>query len=444
MSTKKERKSLNLAWVASVDMGLGHKRAAFPLDFLAKEHVLIVGSDAETDVEERKQWTQLRHAYEQLSRLKSVPIIGNQLFGIMDYILQIPPAYPKRDYSAPSFQVNYIMKRIAGGLCRTMLRMIKADPAPLISTFYAPALAADKAGLSRVYCVITDTDLNRVWVAPVPRESRIEYLVPCGNAVRRLHQYGIPDDRIFLTGFPLPLELLGNPELDVLRRDLGARLHRLDPQKRFWPLHERNVVHFLGEENCKEPEDKVLTVSFAVGGAGAQREIGVAGLRALAPRLMAGTVRMNLVCGVRTDVREFFRNAIKEIIPEGKGVQLIYGDTDDEYFTNFNNSLHKTDILWTKPSELSFYVGLGIPLVMSTPLGAQEEKNKRWLLEVQAGIDQHAPEAADQWLFDMIDQGRLADLAWNGFLKARKYGTYKIKEVLETGTMTRETSPLRR
>ena len=34
--------------------------------------------------------------------------------------------------------------------------------------------------------------------------------------------------------------------------------------------------------------------------------------------------------------------------------------------------------------------------------------------------------------------------AWNGFLKARKYGTYKIHEILQTGTMERETSVLRR
>ncbi|GAG44473.1 unnamed protein product, partial [marine sediment metagenome] len=30
------------------------------------------------------------------------------------------------------------------------------------------------------------------------------------------------------------------------------------------------------------------------------------------------------------------------------------------------------------------------------------------------------------------------------FLKARKYDTYKIQEILETGAMARETSPLKR
>ncbi|MBA7561471.1 hypothetical protein ES708_03109 [subsurface metagenome] len=39
---------------------------------------------------------------------------------------------------------------------------------------------------------------------------------------------------------------------------------------------------------------------------------------------------------------------------------------------------------------------------------------------------------------------RRKSAAWDGFLKARKYGTYKIQEILETGTMARETSPLKR
>lgn len=49
-----------------------------------------------------------------------------------------------------------------------------------------------------------------------------------------------------------------------------------------------------------------------------------------------------------------------------------------------------------------------------------------------------------QWFLDLWREGRLAESAWDGFLKARKYGTYKIQEIPETGTMVRETSPLKR
>ena len=110
----------------------------------------------------------------------------------------------------------------------------------------------------------------------------------------------------------------------------------------------------------------------------------------------------------------------------------------------FSQAMRSTDILWTKPSELSFYCGLGLPIIMSPPIGAQEVFNRRWLLEIQAGISQDDPEYTEQWLFDLWREGSLAESAWDGFLKARKYGTYKIQEILETGTMARETSPLKR
>jgi hypothetical protein len=104
--------------------------------------------------------------------------------------------------------------------------------------------------------------------------------------------------------------------------------------------------------------------------------------------------------------------------------------------------MRETDILWTKPSELSFYAGLGIPIVMTPPIGSQERFNRQWLFEIQAGIKQEKPEHADQWLFDWLDNGRLAEAAWAGFLKARKLGTYRILEILATGSMERSASPV--
>ncbi|MHB8579749.1 MAG: DUF6938 domain-containing protein [Ignavibacteriaceae bacterium] len=106
--------------------------------------------------------------------------------------------------------------------------------------------------------------------------------------------------------------------------------------------------------------------------------------------------------------------------------------------------MRTTDILWTKPSELSFYAGLGLPIIMTPPIGSQEQFNAKWLFEIQAGIKQENPEYPDQWLFDLLNKGRLAEAAWSGFLKARKLGTYKILEVLVTGRMSHEDSPILR
>ena len=110
----------------------------------------------------------------------------------------------------------------------------------------------------------------------------------------------------------------------------------------------------------------------------------------------------------------------------------------------FNEALHETDILWTKPSELSFYCALGIPIVMSPIIGSQEKFNRKWLREIQAAMKQEKPDYTDQWLNDLLNRGTLAESAWDGFLKARKLGTFKIFKVLEKGFLERESDPVMR
>jgi len=433
------------AWVAAANMGLGHKRAIRPLWDIAEDGLLVVNDASVADPAELKVWEQLLSVYERLSRAKRIPIIGNALFGIMDYFQQIQPAYPRVDLSKPSVQTKWTESMVRKGLCAGMIKKIKTKPLPLITSYYAAAVAADMAGYGRIYCIICDADINRVWVATDPHRSKIEYLVPCGAVLRRLKQYGVPDERLFMTGFPLPKELLGGPDLGLLKGDLGQRLRYLDPQERFWPLHEQSVVHFLGEENCRPQKRRKLTLAFAVGGAGAQKEIGAEALASLKPKILGGELTMNLVCGVRAEVRAYFAEVVKAQGLEGcPDVRIIGGQGDEEYFDSFNASLRDTDLIWTKPSEMSFYVGLGIPLIMAPTIGAQETFNRRWLDEIQAGIPQEEPRYAHEWIWELLEQGRLAEAAWSGFLKARKYGTYRIHELLSTGTMMRSSDPLTR
>jgi hypothetical protein len=433
------------AWVAAANMGLGHKRAIRPLWDIAEGGLIVVNDASVADPAELKVWEQLLSVYERLSRAKRIPLIGNALFGIMDYFQQIQPAYPRIDLSKPSVQTKWTESMVKKGLCEGMIKRIKTKPLPLITSYYAAAVAADMAGYGRVYCIICDADINRVWVATDPRKSRIEYLVPCGAVLRRLKQYGVPDERLFMTGFPLPKELLGGPDLGLLKGDLGQRLRRLDPQERFWPLHEQSVVHFLGVDNCSPKKGRKLTLAFAVGGAGAQKEIGAQALASLKPKILGGELAMNLVCGVRKEIRNYYEAVVREQGLENcPDVRLIGGQGDEEYFDSFNESLRHTDIIWTKPSEMSFYVGLGIPIIMAPTIGAQETFNRRWLDEIQAGLPQEDPRYAHEWIWELLEQGRFAEAAWSGFLKARKYGTYKIHELLATGTMSRSSDPLTR
>ncbi len=432
------------AWVVAAEMGLGHMRGIWPLSYLSPEGVFVAGSTQESTEHEKKLWDRLRNGYEWISRFKKVPLIGEAMFRIFDRLQAIEPRYPFRDQSRPNIQVKLIRKFVDMGLCDRLMEKIKTEPRPYITSFYATAIAADVAGYGKIYCVICDADIGRGWVAKDPRTSRIEYLAPCGNVVRRLRAYGVPDERIFLTGFPMPRQLTGGPDLAQLRSDIGQRLHYLDPSGRFMQLNGTSVQHFMGSDCCAFREDRVLTIAFCVGGAGAQKEIGAAIMKSLASQLREGLVKLNLVCGVRPEVKAWFQAQIDLILPGCPHVRTVGGNGYRDYFETFNESLKTTDILWTKPSELSFYCGLGIAMILAPDVGAQETMNRAWLTDIQGAVAQEDPAYTHEWLADMLRSGRLAEAAWNGFLKARCCGTFKIQELLETGTMQRQSDPLLR
>jgi hypothetical protein len=429
------------AWVVSADMGYGHQRAVFPLHGIAEEGLITAGKNDDSSPKEKKQWKRLLNVYETFSRARGIPVVGKPIFAMLDALMHIPSFYPIRNLSHSTFQVDLLEKNIANGLCTGMLEKISVKHLPLVTSFYAPAIAADIKGYEPIYCIICDADINRVWVAKQAWESRISYFAPCGKAAQRLKSYGVSEDRIFLTGFPLPIDLLGK-NLAVLKSDCAQRLFYLDPRRRFHQLHSRSVEHFLGKKNLSFKQDRVLTITYAVGGAGAQKEIGGRIAYSLRHRLHKGDLRLNLVAGIRPEVRDYFETIKRDL--NTKSVSVIFSPSMQEYFQLFNTAMRTTDILWTKPSELSFYAGLGIPIIMTPSIGSQERFNKQWLHEIHAGMRQENPDYTDQWLYDLLDNGTLADMAWSGFLKARKLGTEKIVEILKTGTMKQSNSPLER
>jgi|YNPMSStandDraft_2_1061718.scaffolds.fasta_scaffold00073_2 hypothetical protein len=431
-------------WIISVEMGLGHKRAVFPLKYLAYEKILFLGEKETANESEIKLWNRMRKTYESLSRVKSFPIIGEFLFKIIDKAQEIPTRFQYKDLTSPTIQVKFIYNYFKKGLGKTLMEKIKSHPLPIISSYPIAALIADYYHYPVNYCIICDAEISRAWVAENPHNSKIKYFAPCGNAVRRLKSYGVPDDRIFLTGFPFPKELLGDRDLNILKYDVAQRLHYLDPKNRFFPLHEKELEHFLGVENLKFKNDRVLSITFCIGGAGAQSDIAEKALKSLKTKINDGEIKFNVVVGKRKNLYDHFINYINEIGINPKNVYILYGINDDDYFEKFSKLIRVTDILWTKPSELSFYAGLGLPILLAPIIGSQEYYNRKWLLEIQAGILQEEPEFTNIWLFELLEDGRFAEAAWDGFLKARKYGTYKIEEILETGTMVRETNILKR
>ncbi len=436
-------------WLVSADMGYGHQRAIFPLKLLAQGGNILNANTLElASKKERRLWKQMQNTYEFMSRAGKLPFIGNSITRLLDKLLYIPKYYPFKDRSIATFQVKYLKHSIERGLCNGIVEQIKNPVLPMITSFYSSAIAAEMAGHQAIYCIICDTDINRVWASENAAQSWIVYFASGTVSMQRLLSYGVPEKNILLTGFPLPLELLGDRSLNILKFNLIRRIKNLDPQSSFYNLYKHSVNAFLYDEetlNLQNNEiNRCITITYAVGGAGAQKEIGRQIALSLASKISKGIVKLILVAGTRSEVRNYFESVRDEIIDNHGNIKVLWAENNESYFELFNQCLHNTDILWTKPSELSFYCALGIPIIITPAIGPQEKCNRRWLREIGAGIKQQNPKYTNQWLFDLLRKGRLAEAAWNGFLKARKYGTYNILDFLETGTFVTSNDPLKR
>lgn len=420
------------AWVVTADMGYGHQRAAYPFRDIARERIITANSDSIVGAKEKKMWKQFQAFYETVSRLGRIPLMGPWLWQAYDYFQSISPFYPFRDLSKPTFGSLRLHRLIHRGFARSIPAYARREKIPFLSTFFAVALAADHFGLPDVSCVVTDSDINRIWVAERPGNSHVVYFAPTARAKKRLLLYGVPEERAYLTGFPLPEE-----NLCAVRDDLARRIAVLDPSGTFHAKYRPLVAEALGP--IPSP-DRPMTIVFAVGGAGAQADIAQELLLSLRPALENGRVRIHLVAGTRLEVNNYFLETIRDagLAEElGRSVHVLTSLSKTDYFARFNQLIRNADILWTKPSELSFYCALGLPVVMTRPIGSHEECNSDWLIKIGAGLPQEDPAAVIDWIFDWRDRGLLALSAFNGFHHAPRHGTENIKALLFSADRTR-------
>jgi hypothetical protein len=428
--------------VVAVEMGLGHLRAADAVARALARPLLHADREPLAGDDERRLWERSRRSYERISRLSQWPVVGLAPRLLLDAVTHIPPLHPARDLSKPSFYTRVLDRLLARGLGRGLVEMLRRDEAPLFTTFFATALAADRAGVPDVDCLVTDTDLARAWVAPVPSRSRIRYFAPTERAARRLAAYGVAPERIVTTGFPLPDELVGGPELGVLKRNLARRLARLDPRGAFRETLGDAASRDLGRAIGTDSESPLLV--FAVGGAGAQANLAARFLPSLRPLIESRRLRLALLAGTRPAVARAFEELVARHDLAGHvGVRVVRAADLDGYFRACNALLAEADVLWTKPSELTFFAALGLPLVLSPPVGAQEVYNRRWAIENGAGLAQREPRTAGDWLGEWLVDGTLAATAWNGFTRLPKHGLYRILEAFERApaTPSEERSP---
>ena len=453
---KTAAKSLNSnkkAWVVTVNMGYGHQRTAYPLKNLAfNKEIINANSYKGIPQKDRRIWETTRKSYEFISNFKRVPLVGKYVFSIFDGFQKILNFYPKRDLSQPSFSLKQTFNLIKKGWGRHLVEKLKENPAPLISTFFIPAFMAEFFNYpGKIYCIICDADISRSWVSLKPSLSRIQYFAPNERVVERLKLYGVKPENIFLTGYPLPLENISDAlpsgghidGLEILKNDIAHRILNLDPEKKYRLRYQSLIEQYVGK--LPEKSNHPLTLMFAVGGAGVQKEIGIALVRSLAKKIKARKIKIILVAGIKKKVKQYFKRNLKKLNLEtftrdhtqgqtsgSSGVEIIFEKDIKDYFQKFNQALRMTDILYTKPSELSFYTALGMPIIIAPSVGSQEDFNQEWLLRLGSAMLQKNPKHTDQWLFDLLNDGWFAEAAMQGFIEGEKLGTLNIQKIIST------------
>jgi len=434
----KLRKRLWRARVVDVNMGYGHQRTAYPLKDLAPYGKVISANDYQgIPKKDQKIWENSRKFYEFISNFKRIPLIGEPTFSLFDKFQEILTFYPKRDLSKPNFYLKQTFSLIKKGWGRDLIEKLKMKNEklkrnlPLITTFFVPAFMAEVFNYpGDIFCVVCDADIARSWASLNPSQSKIKYLVPNSRVVERLMLYGVKKENIFLTGYPLPQE-----NTKKASKDLGYRLLNLDPKKKYRQNYKPLIKGFLGDLPRKP--NHPLTITFAVGGAGVQKEIGVKILKSLSLKIKTKKIKIILVAGIRKKVKDYFLKHIKHLGLKknlGKNIKIIWEKNIENYFKKFNQALRKTDILWTKPSELSFYTALGLPIIIAPPIGSQEDFNKQWLLRLGSAIPQENPDYTAQWLFDFLESGWFAEAAMQGFIEGEKLAIYKIEKIISKKT----------
>lgn len=415
-------------------MGLGHMRASWALKEIASPEIIIYGKEGIYCSEREAGFiSAVRRLYYLFSKAAEIPVIGWLLFGALDSIMKFPELYSGKKQLSPTIGVrmlDFIIRK--KDMCGNIASLAADDPEmPLIHSFYATAIAcALKCKGNENWLIVTDIDINRIWVSRNPVSGGVRYLVPSERTKRRLIKYGVDKQNISVTGFPLPLENIGSKENhEILSSDLAARIVRLDRAGSFRKMYGKICLEVLGLDRFPENSGPV-NITYAIGGSGVQAQNAVRIVKSLYEPVKHGDFSITISCGINEKLKSELiglieKNNCKDIL--NHGLEMIASDDFGTYYKLFNSALRKTDILWTKPSELSFYCALGIPVVTSQPVGHHERMNRRWLREIHAAV--RAPGNLDEcseWLYDLLETDIPAQTAWNGFLNAEKMGVYNI------------------
>ncbi len=384
-------------------MGFGHLRAAHNIAGYGHAPVLRVDRPPYVSGVDKFIWngTLAAHTYGS----KDAESKGRFLYKRFEGVMQIP-----QDHQAPSLNPSRFVRLMKGfGMGKVFFDLMNGSHPVLLHTFYVHAMLSQYWHYpGKNYLLLCDTDFHRVWVPLNPKEKNLEYMVPIPKSADRLMFYGVPADRIHVTGFPLPVANTGGKDLGVLANDFNVRAKRL-------------------EKDSSGP----LTIMFPFSGAGAYSNVLAELVKALLDQIRGGSIRLIVSCG---NNEEALRNAenlfVNYGLEESEFTEILFDKDIFISFDRFNSALKSVDLIITKPGEIIFYAALGIPMVFLPPIGAHEVRNREYLIENRCAIDIVPISRFAKWLEDSRQNGSLLELAGMGYKNLPKTGAFEIHELV--------------
>lgn len=387
-------------------MGFGHLRAAHNIAGLSHVPILRVDRDPYVRAIDRFIWTGTQKIHIYGSRDAESK---NRLFyNWFESTMRIPDDHESPSMNASRFILQ--MKRL--GMGKTFFDLMDGRHPPLLHTFYVHAmLSLYWRYPGKNYLLLCDTDFHRVWVPLDPKEKNLEYMVPIPKSADRLMSYGVPADRISVTGFPLPVANTGAKDLGTLAKDFGVRAKRL-------------------ARDSAVP----LTIMFPFSGAGAYSNVLAELVKALLDNIRGGSIRLIVSCGDNEDALKNAENLFVNYgLDESEFTEILFDKDIFASFDRFNSALKSVDLIITKPGEIIFYAALGVPMVFLPPIGAHEVRNREYLVENKCAVDIVPVSGFAEWIENFRRSGELLELAEMGYRNLPKTGTFEIDELVGGG-----------
>ncbi|MBI2931037.1 MAG: glycosyltransferase [Planctomycetes bacterium] len=326
--------------VLSAGCGAGHNRAAEAVDAAAREFFPGLASEWVDSLKYTGRVFRALYADSYIWMANHSPALWGMLYSAMGKHAERPTldravkAYDKLAYRKLKEHVEAFAPDVV--VCTHFL------PANVVLTHFA-------AEAPPVFLVVTDFDVHSAWINP----AAAGYFVASEQVKWQVEGYGIPADRVHVTGIPIMPAFSRRRGRAVVLREVG-----LAPKA--------PVVLMLG------------------GGAG------LAYLEEAVQRVLSVPEDMHLlvVCGRNERLKKRL-----EVITRGMGDRVrLFG-----FVTNVHDLMEAADLVISKSGGLTVSEALsrGTPMVIYMPIPGQEECNADYLLERGAAVKAKGPDTLD-------------------------------------------------